>query len=95
MRFWELIAVLPRVTRDTAELRPAIRLVRDQPGIESRQLPFGVLVTAARTRDLSRAIGDTEEVARMQDLIDRHVAALSSPTVVTALVFLEDWTLRD
>lgn len=87
---WNYIAVLPRVLLHRDELRRALRFVRERPWMSDAEVPFEVVEIAARTREMSRAIGDTEEVARWQSIIDRHVAVLADPQVVIALMFLRE-----
>lgn len=90
-RSWHYIAVLPRVTLHRDELLLAMRFVRESPS-RFNDVPFEVVETAARTREMSRAIGDTGEAARWQTIIDRHVAVLADPQVVIALLFLHEQT---
>ena len=69
-----------------------MRFVRESLWSGYNDVPFEVVETAARTREMSRAIGDTEEAARWQTIIDRHVAVLADPQVVIALLFLHEQT---
>ncbi len=91
-RSWHYIAVLPRVRLHRDELLLAMRFVRESLWSGYNDVPFEIVETAARTRAMSRAIGDTEEAARWQTIIDRHVAVLADPQVVIALLFLHEQT---
>lgn len=41
-------------------------------------------------RDVHRGLGETEKVARLQGVIDRHLDSFSSREQVTAMVLLDD-----
>lgn len=77
-----LVAVGPLIKSRRKELAAALRFFRDRA---SGTGPFEAIQLAFRTRELSRAYGDHEEVARNQAIIDRHYAALSDPQVALAL----------
>ena len=66
------------------ELAAALRFYRDRPA----RMPFEAIQLALRTRELSRAYGDRDEVSRSQAIIDRHYAPLSDPRIALALYLL-------
>jgi hypothetical protein len=83
-----LIAIAPRVQRSRQRLGRAVTLAITP--LQPRISLFEIVHLRALMRDVQRGLGATEEAARLQRIIDRHMAAFSSREQLTALILLDD-----
>ena len=82
----DVLALLPRITKDRDRLSAAMSWRRLDFDVAPRGVPFKFLTRASYRRDLARAAGDLAVAHRWQAIIDTHMSVLADRDRVIALI---------